>query len=181
MKDSKIRKEPLTPRPYLKRPSDRVQEAIEEAMANGAFDNLPGAGKPLDFSDDDNPYVPADMRLAYRMLRKHGYVLPWIDDRREIEKRRAELDQQVSRHLERLRRTAEDTHRLSPQLQHYHREKLKAQHADFCREHLAAIEALNRRIDSYNLAVPNVTLQTHRVNRERVLRRLDQERPEIAS
>ncbi|WP_211283134.1 DUF1992 domain-containing protein [Serinibacter salmoneus] len=32
-----------------------AQERIREAIASGAFDNLPGAGRPLDLSDADDP------------------------------------------------------------------------------------------------------------------------------
>ena len=38
----------------------------------GAFDDLPGAGKPLDL--DDDRLVPEDVRIAYRILRNAGFV-----------------------------------------------------------------------------------------------------------
>ena len=49
-----------------------VERKIAEAQAAGAFDDLPGAGKPLDLADD--PLVPEDVRAAYRILRNAGYV-----------------------------------------------------------------------------------------------------------
>lgn len=177
MKKPRLDQKDLSPRPYVKPPSARARDAIEEAMANGAFDNLPGAGKPLDFSEDDNPFVPADMRLAWRMLRQHGMVLPWIDERREIEKSRAELERQRSAHIERLRSNASASTRISPYLRRYREEKLRAEHGAFIQRHLEAIDRLNDKIDRYNLVVPSITLQTHRVNRERVLGQLDLETP----
>lgn len=50
-----------------------VEERILEAERAGAFDNLPGNGKPLKF--DDESWVPEDLRTAYRIL-KNAHVLP---------------------------------------------------------------------------------------------------------
>jgi hypothetical protein len=50
-----------------------VEERILEAQRNGAFDNLPGQGKPLKFEDDT--WVPEDLRVAYKVL-KNARVLP---------------------------------------------------------------------------------------------------------
>jgi hypothetical protein len=50
-----------------------VEEKILEAQRNGAFDNLPGKGKPLEL--EDQSWVPEDLRVAYRVL-KNAHVLP---------------------------------------------------------------------------------------------------------
>jgi hypothetical protein len=53
---------------------DRIVEAlIQEAMARGEFENLPGAGKPIDLSDYFN--TPEDVRVAQAML-KSADILP---------------------------------------------------------------------------------------------------------
>jgi hypothetical protein len=44
-----------------------AERKIAEAMEEGAFDNLPGAGRPL--PEDDLANLPDDVRLAYRILR----------------------------------------------------------------------------------------------------------------
>lgn len=49
-----------------------VEEIIQDAMARGEFDNLPGAGKPLDL--DAYFALPEDQRLAYTALKNAGYV-----------------------------------------------------------------------------------------------------------
>lgn len=58
-------------------------EIIRRAMQEGAFDNLPGKGKPLNL--DENPHEPEEWRLANRMLHANGYSLPWLELRKEIE------------------------------------------------------------------------------------------------
>ena len=44
---------------------------IEEAIARGEFDDLPGAGRPLEL-DDIDPLLPEELRLAYRILKNAG-------------------------------------------------------------------------------------------------------------
>ena len=62
---------------------DALAEArIEEAIAAGAFDDLPGAGRPLELEDDR--LVPEDVRAAYRVLKRAGFVPPEVDARREL-------------------------------------------------------------------------------------------------
>ena len=50
-----------------------VEERIREAQQAGAFDNLPGKGKPLEL--EDLSWVPEDLRAAYILL-KNAHVLP---------------------------------------------------------------------------------------------------------
>ena len=61
---------------------DRLAESrIEEALARGELDDLPGAGKPLDL--DDAALVPDDVRAMLRVMKNAGLVPPEITDRRE--------------------------------------------------------------------------------------------------
>src|SRR5437867_2711424 len=50
-----------------------VEERILEAQRAGAFDDLPGKGKPLKFADES--WVPEELRVAYHVL-KNARVLP---------------------------------------------------------------------------------------------------------
>lgn len=72
--------------------SEVMDELIEEAMQAGAFDDLPGHGKPLKLIK--NPYAPGT-ELAYQLLKDNNYTLPWIAERQavleEVEKLRAEI------------------------------------------------------------------------------------------
>ena len=59
-----------------------VEQRIAQAITEGAFDNLPGAGKPLDL--DDDRMVSADLRVGYRILKNAGFIPPEVEQRREI-------------------------------------------------------------------------------------------------
>lgn len=48
-----------------------VEDAILKAREEGKFNNLPGAGKPL--PKDELEHVPADIRMAVRILKNSGY------------------------------------------------------------------------------------------------------------
>jgi hypothetical protein len=47
-----------------------AEERIKEAQREGAFNHLPGAGKPL--PADDLEGVPEELRMGYRMLKNAG-------------------------------------------------------------------------------------------------------------
>jgi hypothetical protein len=72
-----------------------IEERMREAAANGTFDNLPGAGRPQDLTDD--VLVPEDMRLAHRILKNSGYALPWMERRQDLERERERIHAELGR------------------------------------------------------------------------------------
>ena len=61
-----------------------VENRITEAIARGEFDNLPGAGKPLDF--DDDLLIPEQERVAFRIMKNAGCVPPEVERLAELER-----------------------------------------------------------------------------------------------
>ena len=59
-----------------------VESIIQEAMARGEFENLPGQGKPIDLMEYFN--TPEDVRVAQAMLKSAGMVPVEIDLLHEI-------------------------------------------------------------------------------------------------
>jgi hypothetical protein len=51
-----------------------IEQRIREATARGEFDDLPGAGQPMQL--DDDLLVPEEVRVAHRILKNAGYVPP---------------------------------------------------------------------------------------------------------
>ena len=49
-----------------------IDEIIKDAIARGEFDNLPGAGKPIDLSAYFN--TPEEIRVAYSVLKSAGML-----------------------------------------------------------------------------------------------------------
>ena len=59
--------------------NDLISHRIDEAMRNGAFDNLRNKGKSL--SIERNPYVPEGQQMANDLLKKNNLVPHWISER----------------------------------------------------------------------------------------------------
>ena len=57
---------------------DRMaEEKISRALALGEFDDLPGAGAPLQLDDDS--MVPEELRVAYRICKNAGILPPEVE------------------------------------------------------------------------------------------------------
>ncbi len=59
-----------------------ADKKILEAMDNGEFDDLPGKGKPVRLEDDR--HIPADIRLAHKILKNADCLPPELELRKEI-------------------------------------------------------------------------------------------------
>ena len=59
-----------------------VEDRIKQAQKRGDFEDLPLAGKPLQLADDR--HIPADLRLAYKILKNADCLPPEIELKKEI-------------------------------------------------------------------------------------------------
>ncbi len=134
-----------------------VEQRLQEAMANGAFDHLPGRGKPLDLNS--NPYLEPGQELAFGLLKNNGFAPEWI-----------ERDKEIRRELEAARSQL--------QLAWQRRRDGSAGEASW-QAAVASFEAhltkINRQIDDFNLIVPIVSKQRARLRLDRELHRLEKE------
>jgi len=130
-----------------------VERLIQEAIEEGAFDNLPGHGKPLDLTP--NPYLESGQELAFGLLKNNGFAPEWIERDKEIRREfKAARD-----HL----RLAWQNWRGQPAWQ--------AAVARFEQ----SLDKLNRKIDDFNLLVPIVSCQRSRLRLDDEVRRIQQE------
>ena len=56
---------------------------IREAMEDGEFDALEGAGRPLSF--EENPYEDPALRMAHHILKNNGFAPAWIEEGKDID------------------------------------------------------------------------------------------------
>ncbi|MBY5930082.1 DUF1992 domain-containing protein [Halomonas sp. DP8Y7-3] len=62
---------------------DQLAETrIQKAQQEGAFDNLPDRGKPIELDDDS--MIPETLRAGYRLLKNAGYLPPELQLQREM-------------------------------------------------------------------------------------------------
>ncbi len=158
--------EPTTPdteRPSLSSEAeyhDLVGRRIDEAIRNGAFDNLPGKGKPLNLQR--NPFVPEGMEMAYSIMQKNNIAPEWISDRAELLRRIEAFRQQLQAAIQtyQAKRQAGGTAAERAQVaQTWHQELQKFS---------TVLQQLNRQIEIINLKQPVLRLEVFKL-------RLDEE------
>jgi len=59
-----------------------IEARIKKAQEQGAFENLPGSGKPLPLEDDR--HIPEDLRMAHKVLKNADCLPPEVQLRKEI-------------------------------------------------------------------------------------------------
>ncbi|MCW5875103.1 MAG: DUF1992 domain-containing protein [Anaerolineales bacterium] len=112
-----------------------IEEIIQKAMADGAFDHLKGKGQPL--SLEINPNADPEWELAFHILKENGFAPAFIEERQAIE-------QQVSVVRQSLQAAGAGS---SQAWQPAVRTEFEAQIAE-----------INKRIRNYNLSVPHEKL-----------------------
>lgn len=147
-----------------------VEDRIQAAMDSGAFDNLPGKGRPLEL--DVNPYVRPEMRLAYKLLADANFAPDWIELDKRVRAAREAIDSIQQRHVAWLTRQGQQprrTQRTGPPS-----ERIRARHERTRRDVEKRLHQLNDKIDELNLIVPQLTLQRPRVAVKDVLNGFDE-------
>lgn len=128
-----------------------ASEAIEEAMKQGSFDNLPGKGKPLNLNKD--PFTPADSALAFDILKNNDLTPGWMQQRND-------LLRDVEQWRTMLRASAADANAAClAASQPADREQVVADWQVQCREFQAQVDQFNRRIGTINLQLPSVSME----------------------
>jgi hypothetical protein len=95
----------------------------------------------------ENPFEPAEWRMAFSLLRQNGFSLPWLEERKEIEAEVQQFRAQLVMRLGCANMTGV-------------RDWAKGQ-----------IDRLNRRIFRYNLGVPLDRFQVLPLNLEQEMER----------
>lgn len=132
-----------------------VEEKIARAIEAGEFDHLPGKGKPLKL--EDNPYEPAELRSAHRLLKNNDFTLPWIETWNEIEAELAAARAELRAELRAAReRTGHAGRNAAWELAQAH--------------FTSQVHTINRRILGYNLSVPAAVFQNPLFNPEAEMR-----------
>ena len=68
-----------------------VEQIIRQAMRDGLFDDLVGFGEPFKFIYEENPNVPEESRMAYKIMKDHDVVPDWIQLKHELEEQETSL------------------------------------------------------------------------------------------
>lgn len=134
-----------------------VERIIQDAIAAGKLDNLAGEGKPLKV-EQENPYIPEDMRLAYQILSRGGYAPPWVDQEKEVNLEIEQVKHARDEHSRWVIRRLDDI-KQGP-LQYFMRDlrQLSASHERWLVQHENRLQQLNEKIYSFNHICPTEDL-----------------------
>ncbi|MBI3741809.1 MAG: DUF1992 domain-containing protein [Chloroflexi bacterium] len=140
---------------------DSVSKQIREAMERGDFDHLRGTGKPLDLGED--AHVPAEWKLAFKMLKDAQVAPQWIEQDKEIRADARALDLFLERQVAWQRQQRANLKSLAIEKIPDAHTQLQAARLHAIAEYRRRATALNQTIDAFNLQVPTSRLQHARV------------------
>lgn len=135
---------------YMSSTEELVEEQIRKAQARGDFDNLKGAGQPLDLSE--NPYEPEDMRMANRILKNNDFTPYWIQLGKDIDADTERLWKEVEEFKRYTLAFINEKH-VAVTLKRFENKK-----ASFYFEKRLELEKIKKKIMDYNLQCPTFRL-----------------------
>lgn len=138
-----------------------IDRIIDEAAADGTFDNLPGKGKPLKLNK--NPYA-ADQNLAFELLKANDYTLPWIAKRNEMVEKIVALRTALAADWARYQQRWQQADPLA-------QAERQAEWVDRLRDFAAQVVELNQEISRLNLTIPVAQLELLKLTLDGELKR----------
>ncbi len=135
---------------YMSSTEDLVEEQIKKAQKRGDFDNLEGAGKPLNF--EENPFEPPELRMVLKILKDNDFVPYWIDLGKEVDAELNKFWDEVEYFKKYSRLFCREKHSKQA-LERFNKKK-----AHFYYEQRLLMENINKKITDYNLHCPTFRL-----------------------
>jgi DnaJ family protein C protein 28 len=148
-----------------------IEDRIRQAMERGEFDNLRGKGKPLDL--ERNPWA-GDWELAFHVLENAGFAPEWIERDKAIRAELAALRKLLDDHVAWHRSTLAILGTAPTDEIQQHHAKLEHARAQTVAVYRTRAAALNKQIDVFNLTVPSVQLQRHRIAIDEEIQKFEQ-------
>jgi hypothetical protein len=125
-----------------------AEEKIREAIEQGSFSDLAGAGKPLAILADE---YTGDDWLSMHMLRQNGFLPEWLELRRQIYYDREKVNAARRSWEDNVARWGSPDHVVPA----YSRKLLTEQ-----------VKAINAKIDLHNIRCPSIAFEIARFRDE---------------
>lgn len=139
---------------YMSSTEDLVEQQILKAQEKGDFDNLEGAGKPVQF--EENAFEPPELRMVYKILKDNDFAPYWIELGKEIDHDLQCFWGEVEYFKKYAAMIYHDKHSRAA-LERFDKKK-----AHFYFEQRLTLEKVNKKIIDYNLHCP--TFEQGRAN-----------------
>ncbi|MBI3914655.1 MAG: DUF1992 domain-containing protein [Chloroflexi bacterium] len=148
------------PRP-LSEIENSIAKQIREAIERGDFDDLPGKGKTLNLTDD--PHVPVEWQLAFKMLKDANVAPKWIEQDKEIRQEKKKLEEWFARQAAAQKKGRAGLSSLPIDKIPAEHLRLQEARAEIVAAYRRRATGLNKVIDSFNLQAPSSRLQHPRI------------------
>jgi hypothetical protein len=144
---------------------------IREALDSGEMDTATGPDQILDL--EENPHIPEDMRMAFRVLRNSHVRPDWMELGDEIESDLEAWRRTADHHFAYLRTRLADVVASPRGLTRLPDEvaALKLRHQRATVIHARQIEEINRKIHRFNATVPAPSLMRGTIAPDEAMRR----------
>ncbi|MEL6150728.1 MAG: DnaJ family domain-containing protein [Chloroflexota bacterium] len=146
-----------------------IEQAIRQAMRDGLFDSLPGAGKPLNLSGEDDANTPNDMRLAYKIMKDNDIAPEWMMLSDILEQQQKKIHYELQRGLRAYRGALHDAER-DGDLGRRHRANRTWERLLGTFEEVVA--QYNQNILTYNIKVPTMIAKRPYMDLQKEIERL---------
>jgi hypothetical protein len=174
---------PLDPRNFLGEPPAAwrivAERKIQAWIDEGGPERLTNKGKPLDLSE--NPFTPADLRMAFKVMKNADVAPDWIEIAKEIE---AELSKarEDGRRFHDGQRRDRILIRSAPDA---HLDEIRARMRDragtFADAQRSRYRHVNGLIDRFNTACPVAHLHRGKLNLDREVEQALRAAPGVAA
>lgn len=134
-------------------PREKIASQIDSAYKRGEFDNLPGAGKPLNL--DQNPFTK-ESAIANELLKNSGFSLPFVQEKEEILTAVSQAEKKLLRVWERYDGTEKSRIRWQKAKETFTQQ----------------MTSINKRILTFNLKAPSVQLHIPSIRIEERIREI---------
>ena len=156
-----------------------AERKINEWIESGGLIDIPGSGRPQQL--DDDPFVPDDMKLSFKILKNAGVVPDWAELGNAIDAERDAIDYWIERNVRTLNETKRSSGsgvgNLAAVTGRARARRVKSLVAAY-RQRLQKLNAL---IDRLNVAAPASIIQRQPVPIERAVAKLRAALPDEAS
>lgn len=141
---------------YMSSTQDLVEEQIRKAQERGDFDHLEGAGKPLNLYE--NPYEPAELRMAFKILKENDFAPYWIELGKEIDAALDKLQQKINYFKRYTELFWADKHDARA------KQRYQSKKTYFYEERKLDLEKIDKKILDFNLHCPTFRQGRHNLD-----------------
>lgn len=131
---------------YMSSTQDLVEEKIQKAFKKGEFENLEGAGKPLNLYE--NPFEPPELRMVFKILKNNDFAPYWIELGKEIDAEFDKFEKELNYFLKYTRIFVSGKHNQASI------KRFETKKAKFYYESRLWLEKIAKKIIDYNLHCP---------------------------